>query len=343
MVRAFIDVFPQSRAAVGNTSRTVARRHERRPHRDRSGARGPRARSGPRCRGGPSAPRSGQRDGNRRDVRRFGRNAGPCHSRIAAGVGRPSASGIRRALRHRLGNERRARVDLRPGRGRELVSTVLRRGTRRRRSSRGWTRTSHSSTSAYHAPGTDGTARGPYGERRILGSAYLGAVVPDTDAVHNVIGVTLLRQGRYDDAAAAFREALKRRADSVDANRNLGTALAASGHVAESIGYLRRAVQLAPGNGGAQYELGTLLLEQRRFAEAADCLRAAVSVMPDSAGGAQRPWNRAGVAGRPERGHRALQASRGARPGVRRGPPQSRVRVEGAAAMSVLTAPRAPW
>ena len=136
---------------------------------------------------------------------------------------------------------------------------------------------------AYHAPGTAGAARGEYGERRILGSAYLGAVVPDSDTVHNVIGVTLLRQGRYDAAAGAFREALKRRADSVDANRNLGTALAASGHVAESIGYLRRAVQLAPGNGGAQYELGALLLEQRRFAEAADCLRAAVNVMPDSA------------------------------------------------------------
>ncbi len=136
---------------------------------------------------------------------------------------------------------------------------------------------------AYHATGTGEAARGAYGERRILGSAYLGAVVPDSDTVHNVIGVTLLRQGRYDAAAAAFREALKRRADSVDANRNLGTALAASGHAAESIGYLRRAVQLAPGNGGAQYELGTLLLEQRRFAEAAECLRAAVSVMPDSA------------------------------------------------------------
>jgi tetratricopeptide (TPR) repeat protein len=136
---------------------------------------------------------------------------------------------------------------------------------------------------AYHAPGAGRAARGAYGERRILGSAYLGAVVPDTDAVHNVIGVTLLRQGQYDAAARAFREALTRRADSVDANRNLGTALAASGHVAESIGYLRRAVQLAPGNGGAQYELGTLLLEQRRFPEAADCFRAAVDAMPDSA------------------------------------------------------------
>ena len=136
---------------------------------------------------------------------------------------------------------------------------------------------------AYHATGRGGSVRGAYGDRRVLGSAYLGAVVPDTDAVHNIIGVALLRQGRYDAAAAEFREALKRRADSADANRNLGTALAESGHVTESIGYLRRAVQLAPGNGGAQYQLGTLLLEQHRFAEAADCFRAAVSAMPDSA------------------------------------------------------------
>ena len=137
---------------------------------------------------------------------------------------------------------------------------------------------------AYHAPPVAVTAGpGSYGARRILGSAYLGAVVPDTDAVHNVIGVTLLREGRYVEAADAFRQALKRRVDSVDANRNLGTALAASGHAADAIGYLRRAVALAPGNGGAQYELGSVLLEQRKFAEAADCFRAAVTVMPDFA------------------------------------------------------------
>jgi tetratricopeptide (TPR) repeat protein len=137
---------------------------------------------------------------------------------------------------------------------------------------------------AYHAPAASARTIGRgVPEGRILGSAYLAAILPDNDAVHNVIGVTLLREARYDEAAQAFRAALDRRADSPDANRNLGTALAASGHVAESIGYLRRAVQLAPGNGGAQYELGTLLLGQRRFAEAADCFQAALNVMPDSA------------------------------------------------------------
>jgi spermidine synthase len=90
---------------------------------------------------------------------------------------------------------------------------------------------------------------------RILGSAYLAAVLPDTAAVHNIVGVTLLDARRYEEAAAKFREALARREDSADANRNLGTALAATGHVEEAITYLSRAVQLAPGNAFARKEL----------------------------------------------------------------------------------------
>ncbi len=139
---------------------------------------------------------------------------------------------------------------------------------------------------AYHARGAEAAPRAPEaasGRRRILGSAYLGAVAPDTDAVHNIVGVSLLRERRYDAAANAFREALKRRPDSAEANRNLGAALEASGRPAEAIEFLRRAVQLAPDDGGAQYELGSLLLERRLFAEAADCFRAALRSMPDSA------------------------------------------------------------
>jgi tetratricopeptide (TPR) repeat protein len=134
---------------------------------------------------------------------------------------------------------------------------------------------------AYHA--SSAAAGAPPGGRRVLGSAYLGAVLPDTDAVHNIVGVTLLRQGEFAAAADAFREALKRRPDSADANRNLGTALAATGHAPEAIEYLRRAVELAPHNGGAHDELGTLLLERREFAQAADSLRAAVREQPDLA------------------------------------------------------------
>jgi len=136
---------------------------------------------------------------------------------------------------------------------------------------------------AYHAPAAAGAGRA--GSRRIFGSAYLGAILPDNDAVHNIIGVKLLREVRYLEAADAFRAALVRRPDSADANRNLGTALAATGHASEAIGYLRRAVQLAPDNGGAQYELGNLLLARKDFGPAAECFQATVRVLPDFAQG----------------------------------------------------------
>jgi tetratricopeptide (TPR) repeat protein len=84
---------------------------------------------------------------------------------------------------------------------------------------------------------------------------YLSAVLPDTDNVHNIIGVTLLQEKRYEEAAREFRAALALREDSPDANRNLGTALAAMGNVEEAITYLQRAVQLAPNNEFAKKEL----------------------------------------------------------------------------------------
>jgi Flp pilus assembly protein TadD len=122
----------------------------------------------------------------------------------------------------------------------------------------------------------------PPASRVILGSRYLGAVVPDTDAVHNVIGVTFLRERQYEKAMASFREALARNADSVDANRNMAAALAESGHEVDAIDYLRRAVHADPRNGTLQYELGRALLDRRQFGEASECFRAALQSMPAS-------------------------------------------------------------
>jgi spermidine synthase len=104
----------------------------------------------------------------------------------------------------------------------------------------------------YHSKTPDRKVRAAPG---ILDNTYLAAVLPDTDNVHNIVGVELLQNGRYDEAARQFREALKRREDSPDANRNLGTALAAMGNVEEAITYLQRAVRLAPQNEFARKEL----------------------------------------------------------------------------------------
>jgi len=93
------------------------------------------------------------------------------------------------------------------------------------------------------------------GARVILGSRYLGAVVPDTDAVYNIIGVTWLRERNYAEAITSFAEALSRSAESVDANRNMAA---------------------------AQYGLGRVLLDRGKFKEAVECFRSALHAMPGS-------------------------------------------------------------
>ena len=111
----------------------------------------------------------------------------------------------------------------------------------------------HASASAgVRTPGLKATPATAIAENR-----YLQAVLPDTANVHNILGVMLLQNRKYVEAANEFREALKRQEDSADANRNLGTALAAMGDIQEAITYLQRAVRLAPGNEFARRELET--------------------------------------------------------------------------------------
>jgi spermidine synthase len=108
---------------------------------------------------------------------------------------------------------------------------------------------------AYFTPLT-GVQPPAYGSRRILGSAYLGSVVPDTAEVHNLLGLAEMREG---DVAAAIREfqvALERDPGSANAKANLGQ---------------------------IRYEQGADLLEARQFSAAAGMLRSAIELLPDSA------------------------------------------------------------
>jgi tetratricopeptide (TPR) repeat protein len=103
---------------------------------------------------------------------------------------------------------------------------------------------------AYRSPATsDATATRAFGQRRILGSAYLGAVLPD----------------------------------SAEIDRNIGLALADTGERAEAVDYLRRAIRINPDDAAAQHALGSLLLEYGNAPEAADHFRAALRARPDSA------------------------------------------------------------
>jgi spermidine synthase len=115
---------------------------------------------------------------------------------------------------------------------------------------------------AYAAPVSEviAAAEAGRGQRTILGSRYLGAVVPDSRAVSELLaaspgsararydeGSALLERGQYAEAAARFRAALPEMAGSAELHNNLGVALASMGDVRGALEHFREAVRLDPG------------------------------------------------------------------------------------------------
>ena len=119
--------------------------------------------------------------------------------------------------------------------------------------------------------------------RVIAGSAYLGAIVPESADLHNFLGITLAGKGKLDEAMTEFREALGLEPDSAQTHWHLGAALASKGAHEEAIAHLRRSVQLDAGNGQARYDLGVVLLLQGKLDEAIDEFQRTLRVAPDFA------------------------------------------------------------
>ena len=99
--------------------------------------------------------------------------------------------------------------------------------------------------------------------RVIAGSAYLGAIVPESADVHNLLGIALATKGRMDDAIAEFRQALRLDPESAVTYWHLGAALASRGARQEAIESLRRSVRLDPNNPQARDDLEHLLASDR--------------------------------------------------------------------------------
>src|SRR3989442_4683171 len=80
-------------------------------------------------------------------------------------------------------------------------------------------------------------------------------------------------QGRYDDAEAAYREALRLAPDDVRARLGLGLCLRRQRRPADAEAVLREAVLLQPGSASIHAELGGALFEQRKYTDAAAAFR----------------------------------------------------------------------
>jgi len=142
---------------------------------------------------------------------------------------------------------------------------------------------------AYFAPVAD-VRRAARGSRRVLDSAYLGAVVPDNAEVHNLLGLAHTRDGRVAEAIREFQGALERDPASPNARANLGQIRYEQGadllearQYSAAAGMLRSAVDLLPDSAEAHNDLGVALASIGQVGEAADHFRRAVELRPEFA------------------------------------------------------------
>lgn len=119
--------------------------------------------------------------------------------------------------------------------------------------------------------------------REVAGSRYLGMIVPESAAVHNLLGISHASAGRLDRAIEEFREALRLAPDDAGAHWHLGAALASQGARGEAVVHLRRSLALDPENGQVHNDLGVLLAGQGQMDEAIAHFRRAVALEPASA------------------------------------------------------------
>jgi spermidine synthase len=143
---------------------------------------------------------------------------------------------------------------------------------------------------AYEAPvaSVGAAARAGQGQRRFLGSAYLGQVVPDTAEVYNIVGAMALEQGHAPEAAKAFETALRLEPASPAARQNLGQmrleqgrALLDARRFDDAATELRQAIALLPSSAVAHNDLGVALASSNDVAAAAAQFRQAVGLNPE--------------------------------------------------------------
>ena len=106
---------------------------------------------------------------------------------------------------------------------------------------------------------------------------------PSSERAWFMLGATRQMQGRAEEAATAYRQAVRLAPDHTEALNNLGVALHALRRNDEALDVLRRAIAIAPEYAEAHNNLGNALRERGDFDEAEACYRRALELKPDYA------------------------------------------------------------
>jgi len=93
---------------------------------------------------------------------------------------------------------------------------------------------------------------------------------PDNAEAYNTLGSIHQISKRYDEAADAYREAIRRNPKLVQAYVNLGLVFMHKGMTDEALEACKRATEIDPKNAEAHYYLGKVYLQKGMPKEAAD-------------------------------------------------------------------------
>jgi tetratricopeptide (TPR) repeat protein len=96
-------------------------------------------------------------------------------------------------------------------------------------------------------------------------------------------GNALAAQGRFEEAIAQFRQAIRRAPTDAKGYVNIGSALFQEGQRAPAADYFRLALRYNPASADAHYDLGTIFLAEKQNAAAADEYRLAIKFRPEFA------------------------------------------------------------
>ncbi len=103
------------------------------------------------------------------------------------------------------------------------------------------------------------------------------SVRPKYWAVYNWLGVFLLHQSRFDEAAEMFKKVIELAPDNYRGYSNLGGAYVSEGRYGDAIEILKKSIALRP-NLDAYSNLGTAYFSLRRFADAAESFHQATKI-----------------------------------------------------------------
>jgi spermidine synthase len=119
--------------------------------------------------------------------------------------------------------------------------------------------------------------------RVVAGSAYLGAVVPESAGLHTLLGTTSAANGNVPGAIASFREALRLDPDSAQAHYHLATLLLETGQYDSALEEFRAALRLMPESVEVRNNLGVTLASQGKLDEAIELFQQALHLQPEFA------------------------------------------------------------